>query len=348
MSAFWCGCSRWCRLVIDGVFSSPDPANKLEVNDKKMANLFITKLASPVLVSSEQIFKKCPELRSKESLAPWAPHGVNTVRKKTFSREGVFENGASVREMFWQMWWGEMRWLWGAPRSEGMKNVMDYFHHWAEMCVHVCVCVMGMCSKLKKQGKAGTVKNSVQTGPGSVYLIPCGQVASINPPPQIACVFACAWTWTSWFVYPSAPPRRVHGGLSACDALCRNLPAYFSMRTVVCVCFLFPCFFTCSVLPLSARAGLCTGQRARGSSTWWIFNALDVPAWTFNVTPARETLLGFSLVKGRAKIGWGCVAMGKTTREEKEWSWRFLFPTELWLHLGPKDFQWPRGRAKRC
>lgn len=59
------------------------------------------------------------------------------------------------------------------------------------MCVHVCACVMGMCSKLKKQRKAGTVKNALQTGPGSVYLIPCGQVASINPPPQTACVFAC-------------------------------------------------------------------------------------------------------------------------------------------------------------
>lgn len=57
--------------------------------------------------------------------------------------------------------------------------------------VHVRARVMGMCSKLKKQRKAGTVKNSVQTGPGSVYPIPCGQVASINPPPQTASVFAC-------------------------------------------------------------------------------------------------------------------------------------------------------------
>lgn len=55
--------------MIDGVFSSLDAANNLEVNDKKMANLFIRKLANPVS-PAKNTFLKSPELRSKESLAP--------------------------------------------------------------------------------------------------------------------------------------------------------------------------------------------------------------------------------------------------------------------------------------
>lgn len=76
------------------------------------------------------------------------------------------------------------------------------------MCVHVRACVMGMCSKLKKQRKAGTVKNSVQTGPGSVYMFPCGQVASINPPPQTACLCMCV-NMNSMICVSLRPPRGV-------------------------------------------------------------------------------------------------------------------------------------------
>ena len=49
-----------------------------------------------------------------------------------------------------------------------MKNVMDYFHREAE----VCVCVTRLCSRLKKKQNAGTIKNehSLNRRDGEVFI----------------------------------------------------------------------------------------------------------------------------------------------------------------------------------
>lgn len=51
------------------------------------------------------------------------PNRVNTVKSRKFSQGEHLKavSAAGVREGFWQMWWGEMRWLWGPPRREAAK-----------------------------------------------------------------------------------------------------------------------------------------------------------------------------------------------------------------------------------
>lgn len=244
--------------------------------------------------------KKCFKVRFKEPLAPWTPHGVITVKKDIFTRVGVWKTVRAWEKCFGRC--DEERW----GDCEGLRRAREWKMWWItstaeQKCVHTCVVVSWGCAA-RNRGRLVPLKTSfLHTGPCLADPVRAGGVH--QPPSDSVCPRTCM-KMNVMICVCLRPPPEACAWWPECVwvALCRNLPAYFGITAIVCVCWPFLCFFTGYALlvgaPLPLSAPTFSGQRAH-SNAGWIFNALYIPARTFNVTPARETLLGFYVVEGR-------------------------------------------------
>lgn len=272
---------------------------------------------------------------SKEPLGPLTPHGVNTVKKRkdVFTRWSVWKRQERERNVLADVMRRDEVIVRGSVKR-GNEKSDGWLPPWSKNeCVRACacVCVLSACgaSTKKKNLKGWYQKRTFfqQAGLWHVYQIPCGQVAFINllpEDPRLCVSLHVCENECHDLCIPLHPQRRVHGGLCVCVCVCATPSAGICLLSSA---SFWLCLFPVSVLlhvlvlltaaPLLEWTSLSSGHCAHRKA-WWIFNALYVPPWAFNVTPSEADSPGLLRTEKEGWDVWKLCCHGEKNYTEEE------------------------------